>query len=52
MTKQIIFWLVTVASLIIGIYIAYTFDDWFKLFSIILFGAFYGMARLKYTRKW
>lgn len=52
MTKQIVIWAFMIASLVGGIYIAYAFDSWFKLFSIILFGFFYGAFRLKITGKW
>ena len=52
MIKQIVYWLVMCASLIGGMYIIYFFDGWFKLFSIILFGCFYGIFRQKITGKW
>ena len=52
MVKQIVIWAFMIASLVGGIYIAYAFDSWFKLFSIILFGFFYGVLRLKITGKW
>ena len=52
MIKQIVFWVLTLACLGGGIYMLYTFDGLFKLSSIILLGAFYGLARLKITGKW
>jgi len=52
MAKQVVFWLFMVASLFGAMYIVYFFDGWFKLFSLILFGAFYGFFRLKITGKW
>jgi hypothetical protein len=52
MIKQILFYLFMFAGLVGGLYIIITFESYYKLFSLILFGAFYGFARLKYIQAW
>lgn len=52
MIKQIIFYLVMIASFIGGIYILFTFESAYKLFSIILLCCSYGFFRQKITGKW